>query len=360
MFLELQALPLWQNVATFMVASAVIWLVGTRLSAYADVIAERTGLGQAFVGLVLLAVATSLPELAATTSATVTGKPALAISNLLGGVVMQTAILVIADVVMGQRALTYFAPRPVLLLEGVLLIVLLAIVLIGTVLADLFAVFGVSAWSVVLLVSYLLLLHLLRQYEGHGRWQPVQSPQGREDDATDERADDGPARRRPSDDYQDWSMTRLLLSFAVGSTIILVVGVTLTQVADAVAVQTGLGASFVGAVFLAIATSLPELSTTIAAIRLGAVAMAVSNIFGSNAVDVTLIFLADVLHRDGPVLAAVDRSAIFLTTLGIVVTAIYVIGLIERRDRVIFRMGYDSAAVLALYVGGLVVQYMLR
>jgi cation:H+ antiporter len=153
---------------------------------------------------------------------------------------------------------------------------------------------------------------------------------------------------------------RLLASFAGASAVVLAAGVVLAQAADALAAQSGLGASFVGVTLLATATSLPELSTTIAAVRLGAYSLAVSNIFGSNMLMVALVFLADLVYRPGPVLAAVDRSAVFAVAMGIVVTAVYLIGLIERRDRTILRMGLDSAVVLALYVGSLGVLYLLR
>ncbi len=348
--------PLWQNAALFAAAAVIIWLVGSRLAAYADVIAERTGLGRAFVGLLLLAGATSLPEVASTVSATVTGNPTLAVNNVLGSVVTQTAILAVADVLFGRGALTYFVPRPTMLLEGALLIVLLAIVLVGVAVADVFSLFGVSLWTALLFAAYLLMLRRLQGYDRREVWRPVDLP----DDERDADAAESPGAEGTQEKYGEWSTTHLVSMFAAGSLVILVVGVTLTRVADALAVQTGLGASFVGAVLLALVTSLPELSTTIAAVRLGAYSMAVSNIFGSNAASVTLVFLADVLHRDGPVLAAVDRSATFITALGIVVTAAYLIGMIERKDRAVLRMGYDSAAVLVLYVGGLAVLYVVR
>jgi cation:H+ antiporter len=111
---------------------------------------------------------------------------------------------------------------------------------------------------------------------------------------------------------------------------------------------------------VAISTSLPEVSTTIAAVRFGSYSLAVSNIFGSNAIDITLLFLADMLYRQGPILEAVDRSSMFAAAVGVVVTVVYLIGLIERADRTIWRLGIDSAAVLSMYLGSLVVLYLLR
>ncbi|MDP8925093.1 MAG: hypothetical protein M3O34_19785, partial [Chloroflexota bacterium] len=181
MFPSFRDFPLWQNAALFAAAAVIIWLVGSRLAAYADVIAERTGLGRAFVGLLLLAGATSLPEVASTVSATVTGNPTLAVNNVLGSVVTQTAILAVADVLFGRGALTYFVPRPTMLLEGALLIVLLAIVLVGVAVADVFSLFGVSLWTALLFAAYLLMLRRLQGYDRREVWRPVDLPDDERD-----------------------------------------------------------------------------------------------------------------------------------------------------------------------------------
>ncbi len=111
---------------------------------------------------------------------------------------------------------------------------------------------------------------------------------------------------------------------------------------------------------VAISTSLPELSTTIAAARLGAYSMAISNIFGSNALMVGLLFVSDVFYREGPILEAVDSSAIFAAASGVVVTSVYLIGLIERRNKTVGRLGLDSLTVLFVYAGTILVLYTLR
>src|SRR5690606_5192327 len=104
----------------------------------------------------------------------------------------------------------------------------------------------------------------------------------------------------------------------------------------------------------------PELSTTLAAVRMGSYAMAISNIFGSNMIMVALLLPADVLYREGPILDAVDDAAVFTVAVGMAVTALYLIGMLERRDRTFLRMGLDSLGVLALYVASLVGLWTLR
>ena len=134
----------------------------------------------------------------------------------------------------------------------------------------------------------------------------------------------------------------------------------MAQSGDALSEQTGLGASFVGVALVAGSTSLPEISTTIGAVRRGNHEMAVSSILGTNCLELALFFVADLLYRDGPILAATDRSALFAATLGMVVTCIFLIGLLERRDRTVLRMGVDSLAVLIAYTSGLFGLYALR
>ena len=130
--------------------------------------------------------------------------------------------------------------------------------------------------------------------------------------------------------------------------------------AEGLAKQTGLGNSFIGATLLAGSTSLPELSTTIMAVRLHSYTMAISNIFGSNLIMVVLILPADIVYSKGPLLQHADASAAFALICGIVVTAIYVVGLTVRYSGRFFGMGYDSAAVLAIYIASLFGLYALR
>jgi cation:H+ antiporter len=261
---------------------------------------------------------------------------------------MQTAVLAVADLAVARGALTYFAPSAVLLLEGNVLIVLLALTIAGIAVGERLAVGGVGLVPVLLLLAYLLGIYLLQRHEGKGRWQPVDPPPVEEA---------SPAR---SERMQDWTLRRLGVAFALASLVILLAGATLAQAADAIAVQSGLGASFVGASLLAASTSLPEVSTTLAAVRMGAYAMAISNIFGSNMIMVALLLPADLAYRKGPILAAVDEAALFTIAVGIGVTALYLVGMIERRNRTFLRMGIDSVAVLVVYLASLVVLFFMR
>lgn len=340
------------NIAIFMMAAAVVWLAGGRLAIHAHVIAERSGLGEAFVGLVLLAVATSLPEIGRTISASAIGNAPLAVNSLFGGIVLQTAVLALADLAVAQKVLTYFAPKPVLLLQGALVVGLLGLAVGGMAAGEFLSLFQVGFWTLLLLGLYLFSLYLLKSYEGRGQWLPVEVPPELEIAEMEKKDRSGRHIQR--------SMREVYLRFGINSSVIFAAGVLLAQVGDVLALQTGLGAGFTGATLLALASALPEISATLAAVRLGAYSMAISNIFGTNALLVALLFLSDIFYRQGPVLEAVERSSIFAGAMGIVATCVYLVGLIERRNRVFFRMGIDSFIVLALYLGTLVLLYTLR
>lgn len=342
-------LPLAVNGLLFASGAAAVWFAGTRLSIYVDALAERTGIGRALLGLVLLAGITSLPEAVTSLFSAAAGNPALAVNNLLGGIVMQTAILAAADVAVGRRSLSYFTPQPELLLQGILLMVLLALALAGIVAGEALVVAGVGAWTALIAALYLLMLRIVARFEGSRHWRPVDLP----DELMAEETGGGPSRPR-------WSPRRIGLAIAGVGLLIVAAGTLLVGTSDAIAAQTGLGSSFVGATLLATSTSLPELSTTLAAVRLRAYSMAFANIFGSNAIMAAFLFLTDVAFTEGPILDTVDRSGAFAAAAGIAVTGVYLVGLILRDRRVFLRMGVDSLVVLVGYALTLAGLYALR
>ena len=343
---EFASLPLTANLATFSAAAAVVWLAGTLIARYADAISRRTGIGHAALGILLLGGITSFPEGAVTVSAALSENAALAVNNLLGGIAMQVAILAVADVAIGRSALTAVVPNPIVLLQGVLNILLLSVVASGIIVGDR-AVLGIGLWLWLLVALYLYGVRLLTKLEGQVPWRPV------------------PASKNPPNaagsnpDPAPPLASTIAKTFAAGAAIV-VAGYLLARTGEAIADQTGVGSSFIGAVLVAISTSLPEVSTVLSAVRLGNYAMAISDILGTNLFDVALLFVVDGVDSGSPILNRVGRFSAFAALIGIVVTTLFTMGLIERRDRTILRMGFDSAAVLVTYLAGLVVLYQLR
>jgi cation:H+ antiporter len=215
----------------------------------------------------------------------------------------------------------------------------------GIVVGDM-AVLGVGVWLWLVLAVYLFGVRLLAKSEGTLPWRPVPGLESNE-----------PESQREAEP-QSLSAT-VLKTVAAGSAIV-VAGYMLSKTAEAIAEQTGLGSSFVGAVLVAISTSLPEVSTVLSAVLLGNYTMAISDILGTNLFDVALLFVVDAVGSGEAVLNRMGRFSAFAAVIGIVVTTLFTLGLIERRDRTVLRMGFDSAAVLTTYLAGLVILYHLR
>lgn len=340
--------PLWVNFAIFAVSAIAVWIAGTRVSRYADAIARITGIGHMAVGLVLLGGVTSLPEIAVALFSALSDNPVLSVNNLLGGIAMQKAILAASDAIIGKDALTVVVSSPALLLQGALSILLLALVAAAIAVRDTpFLGIGIWAWGI--LALYLGSIWMLSVAEGRRPWQPAEDStlSMQHGLAADEQQDAG-------------SLKSAIGKTAIAAAVILAAGFLLSQTGDAIAAQTGLGQSFVGAVLLGLSTSLPEVSTVISAMRLHRYEMAISDILGTNLFNVALIFLVDAVYTGPPVLNAVGRFSLFVSLLGILLTTIYLVGLIERRNRTIARMGIDSLVTLAVYGAGLFLLYRMR
>jgi cation:H+ antiporter len=342
-----QDYPLWINSLIFLVAAVFIWFAGTRLVRYLDAIAVKTGLGQAFVGMLLLGSITSLPEIANVMTSSWTGNPSLAINNLLGSASINVLLLAIADSFIGRDALTSLVAQPATLMQAALSMIVMALVATAITSGDT-SVLGIGAWSIAVFASSIGAFWLCAQYERTAPWVVKEEPQSKE------RGIPGAENAGPQ------SLRLLIAKAAVVGVVIFVAGYCLSQTGDALAVQTGLGSGFVGFVLIGVSTSLPELSTIVAALRMRKYEMAIGEVLGTNFVNVSLILLADAMFTGGPVINELGRFEIASALLGIVLTGVLLIGLLERRNPTFLNMGYDSLAIMLAFSGGLVMLYALR
>jgi len=337
------------NLMAFGAATAVVWAAGTRMVVYADEVAERFGLGKAFVGLILLATITSLPEVVTTFTAAAAGDAGLALGNLFGGVTMQTAVLAVADFLVVRHALTSWPRKPTHALEAVILIVFLTVLLGLSIVGERELVWGIGLGGAALCLAYPAAISILRRYDERATWAPIDFPE-----TTTERSL-VTARKALG------TITKKALfgRIAIASLLIMVAGYFTADRAGEIAELSGLGSSFVGLALLAAATSTPEISTTFAAARMGNYTMAISNIFGSNLIMVALVLPADIVYRRGPILLEITPAVQISLLAGILVTAIYVVGLLLRRTPSFLGAGVDSALVLAVYAASLIAAYNL-
>ncbi len=347
MIAGLAQLPIAFNLALFALAAAGVWFAGSRLAIYADAIADRKRIGHAFMGLVFVAAATSLPEMVTTIYGALSGEALLVLGNMFGGISMQTAILVFADLCVARAALTSYPRGPNSALEATLLIALLAMLLGLHAVGEFALPFGFGFGTLLLGVTYVGIVWMLREYDKNDTWVPVEVPETEKHLVGEIAPKELDRTPFPS----------LVWGFALLSLTILICALVLTSSAAAIAEQTGLKSSFVGVTLLATATSLPEVSTTLAAVRIGAHSMAISNIFGSNLLMVALVLPADLFYVGDPILGVMDQATAFALVSGILVTSIYLAGLLMRNKRQIFGMGVDSALVLLVYLMTLGVFY---
>lgn len=346
----LQHLPLTVNFLIFAAAAGGVWLAGSRLPAYGDEVSDRYRIGHAFVGLILLATATSLPEIVTTVTGALAGAAHLVLNNMFGGIAMQTAILAVADAFAGRAPLTSYPRKPTSILESGVLVVLMALVLGVLTVGEVELLPGIGAGALAIGVAYAAAIYILRRYDEEAVWTPVEILEAAEEEM---RVPGG----RP---LAEASLRQLIFAFVLAALVILVCGVLLVASAEAIATQSGLGESFIGATLLAAVTSLPEVSVTIAAVRMGAYTMAISNIFGSNLLMLVLILPADIFYIGDPILMFADRSAQFALVAGILTTAFYTCGLVLRSRFKLGIMGLDSIGVFITYLVTLLGLYVLR
>jgi cation:H+ antiporter len=345
----LPTLPLWSSVLVFLACAVAIWVAGIQLSNYTDVLADRLHLGEALGGLVLLAVATNLPEIAITVAAASSGEVEVAVSNILGGIAIQTVVLVALDAfgVRVRRPLTYQAASLSLLLEGAAVVAVLVACVMGAQLPS-----DVIAWRltpdvVAIALLWLVGLLLVQRASKGLPWQDHGNPP----DAQPEARGHSARKRAAQATERGVSTRRAVTVFASAAAVTLVAGALLEQSGSQAASGVGLSGVLFGATVLAAATSLPELSTGLAAVRQGDYQLAFGDVFGGNAF-LPVLFLLATLVSGKAILPDAQASDLYLTALGALLTVVYMVGLLFRPSRQHARLGLDSIVVLALYVVG--------
>lgn len=342
------SLSLLQNTVLFCALAGGVWFAGSRLTLLADELSDRLKLAKSMVGLLFLALATSLPEVATTLSAAIEQNAELVLSNLFGGIALQTAILALADA-WARGAITNYPRKANHALEATLLVMLLGYCMVATLIGEPVQILGIGLGSIGVGAAYCAAVWLLRTYDEANDWVPVDLP--------DTQVEDLPHLPRLSAESSD---RKLMIWAGACCAAILVLGILLVWNAETLAMQSGLGTSFVGVTFLAGATSLPELTTTITAVRVGSYTMAISNIFGSNLIMIVLVLPADMLYRQGAILRDASATVSLAIGFGLVVTSVYLVGLIVRRKPRIGPLGLDSVIVLAVFVASLLAYYSVR
>ncbi len=312
-------------IAQFALCAALIAVAGYVLSVSADRLADTYGWGRGWVGLALLATVTSLPELACGISAVVwVDAPNLAVGNVLGACVLNLLFLAVVDLLQRDEPM-YRQASASHLLAAAFGVVMLGFVVISLMLGARAPVaFNLGLYSPVLLALYLLGLRCVFAHEG--------------------------ARSTPTGRGTRTSPTRDLRRFGAAALVVLAAGSWLPNLADELATQLGWSRSFVGTLFMAVVTTLPEVAVTLSALRLGALDMAIGNLLGSNLFNLIILAVDDLFYLRGPLLA--DASPVHVGTSGaaVMMTGLVIVGLVMRpRGRVLRSVSWISVGLLAAY-----------
>lgn len=333
-------LPIRYDVAIFLAAAAAIGFAGVRLARYADVVAQRTGLGGALTGTIVLGFVTALPGLAASVAAALGGEADIAVSNAMGGIAIQTVALAIADVAYRKANLEHAAASAENLMQTALLVLLMTLVLLSL---------AAPAWVLGFVHPGSLLLF------GAAGASFIVAQRTRERPMWHPRRTDQTVREKTSDgDDEEAGLGRVFVSLSVAAVLVLVAGAAVAETAAEIAATTGISGTVAGGLLTAIATSLPEIVTATAAVQRGALSLAVGDIVGGNFFDVLFVSMADFAYTGGSLFhgAGVGTREVFLTGLTILLNVVLLIGLLYRQKSGPARIGVESVALVVLYLGG--------
>lgn len=338
MLTSLNDISLTVAFALFSFCAVVIGIIGTRLAGIVDDLADRTGLGEAIAGAVLLGMATSLSGIVVSVTAAWTDKPELAMSNALGGIAVQTLFLTIADMAHRRANLEHAAASLGNIIQAALLLCLLSLLMVGR-FAPEWTIWHVHPITPLLFIAYLFGLRLVRSSQQHPMWSPARTRETRED-----QPDETPGKLTL---MRLW-LIFLGLAFTIGFT-----GWLLERSATVIAEETGLSQAAVGVLMTSIATSLPELVTTVAAVRRGALTLAVAGIIGGNAFDTLFAAASDVAYRGGSIYHATPDHVMLWVSISVLMTGVLMLGLLQRQEQGPGRIGFESMAIIGLYLVGI-------
>lgn len=335
-------LPLWGDITVFLVAALVIGVSGVKLAEYADRLADRTGLGEAITGTIMLGLITALPGLAASVTAALQGHAVLALSNAMGGIAFQTTVLAFADVMHRKANLEHAAASATTMMQTIMLILLISIVLLGLGSPDV-VVGPVHPATLLLLAGAGMAFWLSYRVSEQPMWHPRH---------TSETVLDQPA---PGSQHE--RLWLLWTGLVVAGLLTLVSGSLVAESAGNIQDKTNLSAPIIGGLLMAGATSLPELVTCLAAVKRGALTLAVSDVVGGNFFDVLFIAAADFAFLSGSLYHApgVGTREILLTTITLLLNVILLSGLIYRQKHGPGNIGFESVLMLLVYFTGFVV-----
>jgi cation:H+ antiporter len=323
----------------FLITALVIVFAGVRLARYGDVLGEKTGLGRSWIGVVLLAATTSLPELFTGFGATALAPlPDIAVGDVLGSCMFNLLILSFMDAIQPEPLSARAHQSHALSLGfGTVLIGIAGMGLAGG--GHLPSLGWIGLYSPVLIALYFVSMRVIFSHERNRRAREVQ-------EVAEELR------------YQDISRRTAAIQYSVAAVAVVVAALWLPRLGAELARQTGLGEAFVGSLFIAITTSLPEIVVSLSAVRIGAIDLGVGNVLGSNLFNLLILGLDDVWYRQGPLLADVGPSHNVAVLAIVVMKGLFLTGLTYRVMTKRFAVAWDTAAIAGVYAVAVALGYI--
>lgn len=326
----------------FIICTVAIVFAGMRLSKYGDIIAEKTGLGRTWIGVVMMASVTSLPELVTgISSVTYAGVPDIAVGDVLGSCVFNMLILAVLDSIYQPMPISTKAHYGHILSAG-FGILLLGLVPTALFLGERLLPLGwIGSYSILFIFVYMLAMRMIYSYEKRQIAEYVK---------------EAAAELK----YREIPTRTAVMHYIINAVIVIIAAVFLPGIGEGIATATGLGQTFVGNIFIAVSTSLPEVVVSISAVRIGAIDMAIGNLFGSNIFNIFILSLDDLFFIKGPILSFVQLNHVISAVSAIMMTAIAIIGLTYRTEKKRLFLAWDSIGIVLVYVVNLMLLYMMR
>lgn len=323
-------------ISLFFIFSCVIVISGYMLSKCAQALSKKTIFSEAIFGMVFLAIITSLPEVITSIgSITLIKAPDLAASTAFGSILINLMIIAVLDFLQGKGGILSVSDKKHILTSGLTIVILGLIILMilfrFTTNIQL-GIFNIGLDSFLIMLLYVLCVKLAY---GHNK---------QEEDKLKVINNTG----------------GLWLKFLLLGAAIIISGLFLSKLGEEIVIETGLSETFVGLVFLAVVTSLPELIVSITALRLGSIDMAVGNVLGSNLFDAAIIPICDVFYRQGQILSSISLIHIVTLSLCVIFSAIIIIGLTYRGKKSFLKLGWDIIAMVIIFIMSVFFFYLMR
>jgi cation:H+ antiporter len=329
------------DILGFAACAVVIFFAGKKLSFYGDLIAEKTGLGKAWIGLILMASVTSLPELmVGISSSAIVASADLAVGDILGSCTFNLAILAMLDLfVPKHQHLFFIASSARHILSAALGMILITLAGLGLFLPGQIVLLpGIGIMSVAFISIYLLSIRIIYRFDTLAK--------------VNETRVEGVHKELPP-------LKKIIAYYTLFALITIGAALFIPHFADRIATQTGLGNSFVGTVLVAASTSLPEIAVSIAAVRFGSVDLAIGNVLGSNIFNILVLALDDLAYTKGVLLKDASDVHIVSAFSCIIMTAIAIAGFTYRAPRKRFLMAIDALLILAIYFLNMILLFVL-